>query len=56
MKKIPEFKSADEFEFWSTADSTQCVDWSQATRAKSANLNPTLAAEQNSDVVGPETV
>ncbi len=30
-KKIPEFKSeAEEFEFWSKADSTQYLDWSQA--------------------------
>ena len=43
MKKVPEFKSeAEEFEFWSTADSTEYVDWSQAKRVKFVNLKPTL--------------
>lgn len=43
MKKIPEFKSeAEEFEFWSTADSTEYIDWSQAKRAKFVKLKPTL--------------
>ena len=33
MKKIPDFKTeAEEFEFWSKADSTEYVDWSQAKR------------------------
>jgi predicted DNA binding CopG/RHH family protein len=42
-KKIPEFKSeAEEFEFWSKADSTQYIDWSQARPAKFPNLKPTL--------------
>jgi predicted DNA binding CopG/RHH family protein len=42
-KKIPEFKSeADEFEFWSKADSTQYIDWSKAKPAKFPNLKPTL--------------
>jgi predicted DNA binding CopG/RHH family protein len=42
MKKaIPEFKSeAEEFEFWSTADSTEYFDWSAAK--KFVNLKPTL--------------
>jgi predicted DNA binding CopG/RHH family protein len=32
-KKIPEFKNeAEEFEFWSTADSTEYFDWSQAQK------------------------
>ncbi len=43
MKKTPEFKSeAEEFEFWSHADSTEFVDWSHARRTKFANLKPTL--------------
>lgn len=43
MKKVPEFESeAEEFEFWSTADSTEYVDWSQAKRVKFVNLKPTL--------------
>ena len=43
MKKVPEFKSeAEEFEFWSTADSTEYTDWSQAKRVKFINLKPTL--------------
>ena len=43
MKEIPEFKSeAEEFEFWSKADSTEFVDWSQAKRVKLVNLKPTL--------------
>ena len=42
-KKISEFKSeAEEFEFWSKADSTQYLDWSQAKPAKFPNLKPTL--------------
>ena len=41
MKKVPEFKNEDEeFEFWSKADSTEYVDWSQAERVKLVNLNP----------------
>ena len=43
MKKVPEFKNEDEeFEFWSTADSTEYVDWSRGQRAKLVNLKPTL--------------
>ena len=43
MKKTPEFKSEDEeFDFWSNADSTEYVDWSQAKRVKFVNLKPTL--------------
>jgi predicted DNA binding CopG/RHH family protein len=42
-KKIPEFRSEEEeFEFWSKADSTEYVDWSQAQRVKLPNLKPTL--------------
>jgi hypothetical protein len=33
LKKIPVFKSEDEeFEFWSTHDSTDYVDWSKAIK------------------------
>ena len=43
MKKVPEFKTeAEEFDFWSKADSTEYVDWSQAKRVKFVNLKPTL--------------
>jgi predicted DNA binding CopG/RHH family protein len=43
MKKVPEFNNEDEeFEFWSTADSTEYVDWSQAKRVKFVKLKPTL--------------
>jgi predicted DNA binding CopG/RHH family protein len=43
MKKVPEFKSeAEEFEFWSKADSTEYVDWSRGRRVKFVNLKPTL--------------
>jgi len=43
MKRIPEFKNeAEEFEFWSKADSSEYVDWSQAKRLKPVNLKPTL--------------
>jgi predicted DNA binding CopG/RHH family protein len=43
MKKVPEFKTdAEEFEFWSTADSTEYVDWSAAKRTRPVNLKPTL--------------
>lgn len=43
MKKVPEFKNeAEEFEFWSKADSTEYVDWSKARRVKFVNLKTTL--------------
>ena len=43
MKKVPEFKTEDEeFEFWSTADSTEYVDWSKARQVKFVKLKPTL--------------
>lgn len=42
MKKIPEFKNeSEEFEFWSTADSTEYFDTS-AKRVKFPNLKPSL--------------
>lgn len=43
MKNIPEFKNeAEEFEFWSNADSTEYVDWSKAKRVRFPNLKPSL--------------
>ena len=34
LKEVPTFKSEEEeFEFWSTHDSTEYVDWSRAARA-----------------------
>jgi hypothetical protein len=44
MKKaVPEFCSeAEEFEFWSKADSTEYMDWSPAQEAKLPNLKPSL--------------
>lgn len=42
LKKIPYLKTEDEvFEFWSTHDSTDYVDWSKAKRAVFPNLKPT---------------
>lgn len=44
-KKIPEFKSeAEEFEFWSAADSTEYFDWPQAQKTRFVELKPTLPA------------
>jgi predicted DNA binding CopG/RHH family protein len=41
LKKIPGFKvEKDEFEFWSTHDSTDYLDWSKAQRAVFPNLQP----------------
>jgi predicted DNA binding CopG/RHH family protein len=43
MKEVPEFKNEDEeFDFWSKADSTEYIDWSQAKQVKLVNLKPTL--------------
>jgi predicted DNA binding CopG/RHH family protein len=43
MKKIPKFKSVDEErEFWSSADSTEYIDWKRAKRAILPNLKPSL--------------
>ncbi len=43
MKEMPKFKTEDEErEFWTTADSTDYVDWSKATRKKLVNLKHTL--------------
>lgn len=42
LKKIPKFKNEDEeFQFWSTHDSTGYVDWSRAERAVFPNLKLT---------------
>lgn len=41
LKKIPKFKNEEkEFEFWSTHDSTEYLDWSKAKRAVFPNLKP----------------
>lgn len=43
MKKIPEFKNeAEEFEFWSTVDSTEYFDRRKTERVKLPNLKPSL--------------
>jgi len=42
-KKVPKFKSeAEEQEFWSTADSTEYVDWKEARRIVLSKLKPSL--------------
>ncbi len=42
-KKIPKFKDEDaEREFWSKADSTEYIDWSQARRITLPNLRPSM--------------
>jgi predicted DNA binding CopG/RHH family protein len=41
LKKVPTFKNEEEeFEFWSTHDSTEYVDWSRAARVSFPNLKP----------------
>jgi predicted DNA binding CopG/RHH family protein len=41
LKKIPEFKSEnEEFEFWSTHDSTEYIDYPRAKRVLFSNLKP----------------
>lgn len=43
MKELPKFKSKDEErKFWSTADSTKYIDWSQAKRKNLVKLKPSL--------------
>lgn len=43
LKKIPTFKDEDaEREFWSSADSTEYLDWSKAERVTLPNLRPSL--------------
>jgi predicted DNA binding CopG/RHH family protein len=42
-KKLPEFKNEDdERRFWTTADSTEYVDWSSGKGRKLVQLKPTL--------------
>lgn len=42
LKPIPEFKSEDEErDFWSTHDSVDYIDWSQAERLSLPKLKPT---------------
>jgi predicted DNA binding CopG/RHH family protein len=42
-KRIPEFKSEDEErEFWATHDSSDYVDWSDATTMRFPNLKPSV--------------
>ncbi len=42
-KRLPKFKNEDEErQFWSTADSTECVDWALAKRKNLVRLRPTL--------------
>jgi hypothetical protein len=42
-REIPTFNSEDEErEFWSTADSTEYIDWSKAQERSLAALKPTL--------------
>ena len=41
LKKVPKFKSEkEEFEFWSTHDSTEYVDYSRAKKVLLPNLKP----------------
>lgn len=41
LKRVPKFKSKkEEFEFWSTHDSTEYVDYSKARRVLLSNLKP----------------
>ena len=48
MKKgIPEFRSeAEEFEFWSKADSTQYLDWSDASRVNLSALKSAMEKQR----------
>jgi hypothetical protein len=42
LKEIPKFNSEEEErEFWSTADSTEYIDWSKAKERSLPNLKPT---------------
>jgi len=41
LKRVPKFKSGkEEFEFWSTHDSTEYVDYSKAKRMLLSKLKP----------------
>ena len=42
-KKIPKFKSEEEErKFWSTADSTEYIDWGKGKKVVLQNLKPSL--------------
>ena len=42
LNAIPEFRNDDEeFEFWTTHDTTDYFDWSKAERMQFPNLRPT---------------
>jgi hypothetical protein len=44
LKKIPEFKNEkEEFEFWSTHDSTEYIDYPKAKRVLFSNLKPSTS-------------
>jgi len=46
LKKIPKFKREDaEREFWSTADSTEYIDWSKAEKLVLPKFCPTLLCD-----------
>ena len=43
LKRIPKFKDEDaEREFWSSADSTEYIDWSKAQKLILPNFRPSL--------------
>ncbi|MFH1613396.1 MAG: BrnA antitoxin family protein [bacterium] len=43
LKKIPEFRSEEEeFEFWSTHDSTEYIDYSKGKKVVFSNLKPSM--------------
>lgn len=43
LKKIPKFKSEEEeFEFWSTHDSTEYIDYSKGKKIVFSNLKPSV--------------
>jgi len=45
LRKLPKFKNEkEEFEFWSTHDSTEYVDYSKAKRVVLPNLKPSTRA------------
>jgi len=45
LRKLPKFKNEkEEFEFWSTHDSTKYVDYSKAKRVVLPNLKPSTRA------------
>jgi predicted DNA binding CopG/RHH family protein len=45
LKPIPHFRNeAQERRFWETHDSSACVDWSKAERARFPNLKPSTTS------------